>query len=476
MNDGGVRSAVEVLVGTELSMADHGELAVAASAVARLQSFVDLAKVQISRRGRVLAAEGDTSSAHVLIDEGRCTGADTKTANERDRVCGQVSGFESALATGDVTGAHLDALAQHTKNLSDEERSDVAAIADELLADASSQPAGLFDRTVKGRVDAIRNQHRPDTDAEELDRQRAMSKVKRWTDRDTGMRNTLVSLDPIRDETLWAIINSHLATLRQDPANKQRPFEQLQVEAVLAAVTAGPGRPCLPEIVVHTAVESLCHHEHGDHEGSWCETGDGVPVPVSTMQRLCCEAIIQAVIVNPDGTVDQVCKELRTANRSQRRMLEAMYSTCAHPHCTVTFSACRIHHIRWWSRGGQTVLANLLPLCETHHHLVHEGGWNLSIDEARQVTWTRPDGTVWHTDTGPNRRPERTNPDHRTPDQGRADRRQTDRSTADRRDRPPGRNGALPDRRDRPEQRERRTHSRQARSPIAPSDLQPTPL
>jgi hypothetical protein len=416
MNDRGIRTAVEVLTGTELSVADHGELAVAASAAARLQSFLDLAKVQIARRGRQLASAGDTSSAHVLIDEGRCTGIDAKTANERDRVCGHLSGFETALAAGDVTGAHLDSLAHHTKNLTDEERSDVAAIADELVADAVAQPAGLFDRTVKNRIDAIRNQHRPDSDVDELDRQRNMSKVKRWTDRDTGMRNTLVSLDPIRDETLWNVINTHLATLRQDPANKQRPFEALQIEAVMAAVSATPGGVRVSDIVIHTDSATMCHGRHAD---TMCETADGAPVPVSMMQRLCCEALIQAVIVNPDGTIDQVCAELRTANRQQRRMLEAMYTTCAHPHCTVSFSACRIHHIIWWTNGGKTILPNLLPLCEPHHHLVHEGGWNLSMDDQRHVTWTRPDGTIWHTDTGPNRSV-------------------ADRATTDRCQRPPG--------------------------------------
>ena len=83
----------------------------------------------------------------------------------------------------------------------------------------------------------------------------------------------------------------------------------------------------------------------------------------------------------------------------------AMYATCAHPHCQVPFSACRIHHVHWWTDGGKTVLANLVPLCERHHHLVHEGGWNLEIDHRRHVTWTRPDGTIWHTDTGVNRPP-----------------------------------------------------------------------
>ena len=423
MNDGGVRSAVEALVGTDLSVADHDGLSDAARAVARLQSFVDHAKVQIARRGRQLADGGDSSSAHTLIDEGRCTGTDAKHTNGRDRVCGDLPDFEDALATGAVTGAHLDSLAHHTKSLTDAERSDLAAISDELVADAIEQPPALFDRTVKERVEAIRNQHGPDSDVEALDRQRAASSVKRWTDRDTGMKNTLLSLDPIRDASLWNVIDHHLARLRSDPANAERPFGQLQVEAVLASVDASTDfQRRIPEIVAHVDHRSLCH---GRHVGTLSETADGTAVPVATIQRLCCEAIIQAVVVKPDGTVDRLCAELRTANRQQRRMLEAMYSTCAHPHCEVPFGACRIHHIVWWTRGGKTVLANLLPLCETHHHLVHEGGWSLEIDERRAVTWVRPDGAVWLTDTGPNRPADRrTGP--------------PPRASTDRRERPPG--------------------------------------
>ena len=242
----------------------------------------------------------------------------------------------------------------------------------------ADQPVALFDKTTKATIDKIRETHRPGSDADELDRQRAASKIKRWTDRDTGIKQTLISLDPLRDASLHAVIDAHLATLRQDPANKTRSFDELRVEAVMTAVSAGPSAQRIPEVIMHVDHQSACH---GRHDNTLCETVDGQPIPVSTVQRMCCEAIITAVIVNPDGTVDQLCEELRTANRAQRRQLAAMYSTCAHPHCQVAFSQCRIHHIIWWTRGGKTVLANLLPLCETHHHQVHEGGWNLSIDE-----------------------------------------------------------------------------------------------
>ena len=74
-----------------------------------------------------------------------------------------------------------------------------------------------------------------------------------------------------------------------------------------------------------------------------------------------------------------------------------MHRTCIHPECTVTFDACRIHHVIPWQPVGETDISNLLPLCETHHHTVHEGGWTLTMTPGRIATWTRPDGTHHHT-------------------------------------------------------------------------------
>ena len=96
---------------------------------------------------------------------------------------------------------------------------------------------------------------------------------------------------------------------------------------------------------------------------------------------------------------------MRTPNRAQRRALAAIYATCAHPDCTVPITQCKIHHVVWYTKRGPTLLANLVPLCERHHHHVHEGGWTLAIDPDRNLTWTRPDGEVWRTHHSPNRHP-----------------------------------------------------------------------
>ena len=402
MFDTGASTALEQLVATDISVADQSTLSEVSAAIARLQAFVDHAKVQVSRRTRQLAEGGDRSAEHVLLDEGRLSGKDARATSERDRLCESLPEFDEALATGTCTGGHLDALARHTKDLTDEERSDLASVAGELLDHAATEPAGLFDRTSKNIVDRIRSMHRPDADADELDRQRALSKVKRWVDRDTGMNQTLISLDPLRDASLWTAIEHHLARIRSDASTGGRPFRELQVEAVMAALSTSDGSDSarIPEVVLHVDAASACHGRHGE---TLSETIDGVPIPVSTAQRLCCDAVLQAVVVRPDGTVDQLCAERRTASRQQRRLLAAMYRSCAHPHCEIGFASCRIHHIEWFSRGGKTVVANLLPLCEQHHHLVHEGGWGLSIDDERRLTWLRPNGDVWLTDDGPNR-------------------------------------------------------------------------
>ena len=66
-----------------------------------------------------------------------------------------------------------------------------------------------------------------------------------------------------------------------------------------------------------------------------------------------------------------------------------------------------------WEHGGATDLDNLAPLCESakHHHLVHEGGWTLTMTPDRVATWTRPDGTIYYTGTTIDRAPNGITPE-----------------------------------------------------------------
>jgi predicted restriction endonuclease len=70
-----------------------------------------------------------------------------------------------------------------------------------------------------------------------------------------------------------------------------------------------------------------------------------------------------------------------------------MYRGCAIPGCSVAWDYIVIHHLQWFRNLGLTDIDNLLPLCTKHHHLAHEGRWQLTLDPARNLTITKPDST-----------------------------------------------------------------------------------
>jgi hypothetical protein len=123
------------------------------------------------------------------------------------------------------------------------------------------------------------------------------------------------------------------------------------------------------------------------------------------VRRWCCEARIIPVVLGGDGVVLDVGRGARLATSDQRRALATMYASCAYPGCMVGFGHCKIHHTREWARhGGPTDLEWLVPLCDRHHHVVHEGGWRLEVHPDRTITVTRPDGEVHYHGTSLNRR------------------------------------------------------------------------
>ena len=148
------------------------------------------------------------------------------------------------------------------------------------------------------------------------------------------------------------------------------------------------------EVVAFIDLQSLLH---GAHAGGVSYLSNGAHIPVASVRRLCCEAAIIPMVLGGDGMPLDVGREARLANRAQRRALRKLYRSCAHPGCEVRFDDCRVHHVDWWEHLGPTDLRNLLPLCGRHHHLVHEGGWRLTIDAHRTITLRRPDGTLHRT-------------------------------------------------------------------------------
>ena len=176
----------------------------------------------------------------------------------------------------------------------------------------------------------------------------------------------------------------------------------------LTAINDAPAERRVPAINVLINYEWLIGV--ADQAGL-CETSSGIPLPVATVRRLCCDAEIIPIVLNGKGQAMDVGRSSRTVTPAQREALRAMHRTCGSPDCTVPFDACHIHHIKHWTRHrGPTNIDNLLPLCDRDHHQVHEGGWTLTMTPDRVATWTRPDGATHRVASTIDRAPQEVSP------------------------------------------------------------------
>ncbi len=106
-------------------------------------------------------------------------------------------------------------------------------------------------------------------------------------------------------------------------------------------------------------------------------TVDSQRVEPAVVQRLCCDGIIQAALIDGNGVEQATGSEQRIVPRRLRRLLERRdHGMCQHPGCESTIRL-HAHHVVHWANGGPTELENLVLLCHYHHHSVHEGGWNI---------------------------------------------------------------------------------------------------
>ena len=194
-----------------------------------------------------------------------------------------------------MSAGHVDAIAGAIRNLDDTVTAEFLAKHRDLLADAERMGVDLFERNCRDIARQLNATHAAGSDTDELNKQRQLSNVRRWTDEATGMRHTHIELDPVRDAQLWAAIDQHRRHARAK-AGTGLTWEQLQVEALLAAVTSGGDTV----VQLHVLID-LATLQNGLHANSICELADGTPLPVSVVRQMACEAEIIPIVLGSDG-------------------------------------------------------------------------------------------------------------------------------------------------------------------------------
>ncbi|MEZ5167683.1 MAG: DUF222 domain-containing protein [Acidimicrobiales bacterium] len=335
---------------------------------ARLQAALD-------RFGaRAAARLGDSSQVRGAT---RCTQREADQAVARGLLIEAIPEIGDALATGDISAAHVDTLAVAA------ERTSVDAVAgSDLLGVAKAEPADAMRSHV---TDFVRRSADADH-AARLDHQRRNRRAVLFH-RDMGVLHA--EFDDLTFAQVRAAIDAETDRLYhhdggRDHAGEVRTPQQRRADAIAALLTHQAGRSAAagtkttrPPAVRNQML--IVAHIDGAAE----LPGIG-PLPRSEVDRLACISDLYGLVFDTDGRPLWHGDRVQLADDNQWRMLIAHDGGCiacaAHP------SQCQAHHITWRRHDGPTDIENLVLVCAHHHHLIHDKGWTLH--QQPDSTWT----------------------------------------------------------------------------------------
>ncbi|MDX2379213.1 MAG: HNH endonuclease, partial [Acidimicrobiia bacterium] len=184
--------------------------------LSRLRSWLAADELRTARQLKALAAEGRAEPVEAaLTSNGGQSASEARDTSDREEIADELPGFEDALAEGDVTAGHLDAVAVAAKMLAahPELVTDFASRESELLGYAASEGVDRFRKRCRRLARSLIARAGAGAD-DELERQRARSTVKTFVDSKTGMWRLDAQLDPVRGAIVDRHLQAELARLR----------------------------------------------------------------------------------------------------------------------------------------------------------------------------------------------------------------------------------------------------------------------
>lgn len=390
----GITELVAELSAIDVSASDREALAGATAGLRRVRAWVDALELHVARR----MVEVSSYPEKALADAGGVSVRAGERVLRRAEVVELAPAFGAALRSGALTAGHVDAFGRTLRQLEPDQRSALIERADRFAAVAGASTVEDFARGLRRET----NRLAADEGMARAERQRRATRLRTWVDVSDGMWCLSGRFAPELGLCLHGRLEAAISALftDQSPEYPSDPGEQQDHRRALALVALAEGRGgrgARPEIVV--VVDTTQLDDGGQPTIDW---GLPVEIPVRVLHTLagtadvCALVIRNGVVLHAPGILN-LGRSTRLGNRAQRRALRAMYATCAIPGCAVLFDHTKAHHVDWWEHGGSTDLDNLVPLCERHHHAVHERGWILQLGPRRELTVRTPDGEVMTT-------------------------------------------------------------------------------
>lgn len=359
----------------------------------RLEGTVQALQAKVVARLQQTRAHEDlglADTASLLRDRLGVSGREAKRRAQFASDLEQLDATATALADGRIGAEHAQAIGRATREdrLGDDAEQ-------ELLDTAQGRSPEQLRDDIRRREQAV--------DPEHLRRQENRAYSRRRASlfrREDGMFELHALLDPESGERVAVALD---AFTTPDPAGtpreeRRRPEQRTAdglVELADAALRAGSRvvGGVRPHVAVTIPLEAL--------EAKTGQVGVSdrrTVLSPQAIQRLLCDAAVSRVLTRGRSEVLDVGRSRRAWSASQRRALVVRDGGCRGPGCDRPAAWCDAHHIRWWTKGGDTNLDNGLLLCRHHHRLVHEGRWSVVLDPVTAAaTFRSPTGRIEHT-------------------------------------------------------------------------------
>ena len=331
----------------------------------RVESMVAAMKAGLlaTHNTRHSKAETQEFLRNELLLSNREAKRETETASQ----LAELPETSDALALGKITKRHADLIAR----ASGESDVDEAFLAET----ASEQGFDEFTRTTKRHQQEVAAD-----DGESLvERQRKNRKTRIFESSDTGMFVLSGEFDQITGARIATALTAKEQQLWHSEDPKARITPQQRMADALAELICetrdsnGDGKQTKSQgtdLLVIADFDVLSQQLENPR------LADGSPIPLVELHRLALEANILPSIFDTKAQNMWLGRKQRTASHPQRIALIARDRRCVG--CGTNPLWCRAHHVKYWSNDGPTDIDNLVLVCDSCHHKIHDDGWTVS--------------------------------------------------------------------------------------------------
>ena len=357
---------------------------------------------RVDRTG-AYAAEGAASTvAHVAREAGETPSWASKRVQVGRALADRLPTTGKAWQAGSLGLDHASVIDRATRDLDDDP--DLVAVIDDALAGATPDASP---KDLAGLAEHIRAQTAPEQTADKAARQYRAQKL--------SISQTLHGMwriDGLLDPETGLLVSHAIAAFTRRPTvdgTAQAQPDPVLREPIAFRRALALAELCRQAIDHHDGCGSLGGNRHTIIAGihlTDLQTGLGVgtatgeiTLGAAALRRLGCDTGLIPAVLGTDGAVLDIGRRTRTIPTALRTYLAARDGGCVFGSCDRPVSWTEAHHRIAWEHGGPTDRENLDLLCVAHHHLVHEGGWTLTIadDPQRTPLFTPPHGGPPHT-------------------------------------------------------------------------------